>query len=158
MDTTRDTGATWVGAMTMDADGSGAIAGGAAVEATGAAVRAATGVAAADGVVDANDDTPVATRRVKCRLLSCTVGSAAGALTASGFGLVLIDVLPDGGREVTRPLRRATVPSASSVAGMAVSPVNEGELDGVRAVVAADADEPVVVLVCGPPDLFSGRR
>jgi hypothetical protein len=163
VDTTRDTWAAGVGVMTLDAGGSGATAGGAAVEATGAAVCAATWVAAADGVVDANDDTPAATRRVKSRLLWRTVGSA-GALTASGFGLVLIDVLPDDEREVTRPLRRATLPSASSVAGMAVSPVNEVEFDGVRAVVAADADEPVVVLVCGPPDLFtapggfSGRR
>jgi hypothetical protein len=80
-----------------------------------------------------------------CRRLGRAVASA-GALTASGFGLVFIDVLPDVGREDTRPLRRASVPGAFSVAGV---------IDGVRAVVAVDVDEPVVVLVCRPPELFT---
>src|SRR5258708_66634 len=56
-----------------------------------------TGVAAADCVVDANDDTPAATGRVKSRLLSRTVGSAAGALTTAGFGLAFAGVEPDPG-------------------------------------------------------------
>ena len=119
--------------MTMDAGRGGAIAGAAAVEGTGADVRAATG-------------------RVKSRLLSRTVGSAAAALTTAGFGPVLAGVEPDPGREVAPPRFRASVPGVSGVARMPDRP--------------ADPDEPVVVLVCGPPELltpvspggFSGRR
>ena len=163
----RDTGSAGVGVMTMDAGGGGAIAGVAAVEETGDAVGAATGVAAADCVVDAKDDTPAATRRVKSRLLSRTVGSAAGPLTPAGFGLVFAGVEPDPGREVAPPRCRASVPRVSSVARVPDRPVEEVEVDGVRAaVVNADPDEPVVVLVCGPPERliavspggFSGRR
>jgi hypothetical protein len=70
----------------------GAIAAAAAVEGIGAPVIAATGVDAADGVVDANDDTLAATTRVASRLVSGAVASAAGALTAAGAGLVFADV------------------------------------------------------------------
>jgi hypothetical protein len=135
--------------MTVEA-GVGAPTDGAALEDVGAAVTAATGVAAADGVVDANDGRSAGTTRTASRRLGRAVASMVGMLTASGFRLVFIDVLPDAGREVTRPLRRASVRGASSVAGVVAAPVDEVEVDGVRAVVALDADEPVVVPVCGP--------
>ena len=167
VDTKRDTGSAGVGVMTMDAGDGGAIAGAAAVEDIGAAVRAATGVALADGVVDANDDTPATTRRVKSRLLSRAVGSAAAALSTAGFGPVFTGVAPDPGWEVAPPRSRASVLGVSDVARVPARLFEEVEVDGVRAaVVAADPDEPVVVLVCGPPELltavspggFSGRR
>ena len=132
----------------MDAGRAGAIAGAAAVEGIGAAVRAATG-------------------RVKSGLLSRAVRLAAAALTTAGFGPVFAGVEPDPGREVAPPRCRASVPGVSGVARVPARPFEEVEVDGVRAaVVAADPDEPVVVLVCGPPKLitavspggFSGRR
>jgi hypothetical protein len=84
------------------------------------------------------------------------VESPAGALTAAGFGLVFADVKAGPGREVAPPLRRSWVPGVSGVAGVLAGPLEEVEGDGVRAaVVAADANEPVVVLVCGPPELFA---
>jgi hypothetical protein len=69
--------------------GSGAIAGAAAVDGTGAAVSAATG-------------------RVKSRLLSRTVGSAAGALTTARFGLVFASVDPVTAPESTAIPARST--------------------------------------------------
>jgi hypothetical protein len=62
------------------------------VEDIGAAALAAPGVAAADGVVDADDGTPSATTRVASRLLASAVGSVAGALTPAGVGLVFAGV------------------------------------------------------------------
>ena len=138
--TMRDTGSAGVGVMTVDAGGGGAIAGAAADEATGAA--------AGDAVLRRPD---------RCRR---TVGSAAAALTTAGFGLVFAAVGPDaeaGGSPTTFP--RVPVPRVPAVESV--------EVDEVRAaVVSADPDEPVVVLVCGPPELliavspggFSGRR
>jgi hypothetical protein len=67
------------------------------------------------------------------RLLPRTVRSATGALIRAGFGPVFIDVLPDAEWEVPRSLRRASVPGASAV----------------------DADEPAVVLMSGPPEMFA---
>jgi hypothetical protein len=125
--------------MTVEA-GVGAVTAGAALDDVGAAVPAATRVVATDGVVDANDGRPAA---------------VAGALTARGCGLVFIDVLPDAVSEVTRALRRASVPGASDVLPVVADPVDGVEVDGATSVVASDADEPVVVLVCRPPDLFS---
>jgi hypothetical protein len=150
VDTMRDTGSAGVGAMTTDAGVGGGSA--AAVEETGAAVRAA-GVAAADCVVDANDDAPASTTRLKSRLLSRTVGSAAAALTTAGLALVVTGVEPDPGR--ASPRWRGSVPDVSGVARVPARPVEEVEVDGVRtAVVNANPDESAVVLVCGPPELL----
>ena len=87
-----------------------------------------------------------ATRRVKSRLLSRTVGSAAAASTTAGFGLVFADVEPDPGREVAPPRCRASVPGFPVSRACPTRP--------------ADPDEPVVVLVvdrrnCSPP--LAGR-
>jgi hypothetical protein len=143
--------------MTMDAGRRGAISAAAAVEDIGAAVMAAAEVAAVGRVVDANDDTPAATRRVVSRPRSGDVrSSAAGALTAASVGLVFAHVSRDSGREV----------GVFGVAGVFAGPVEGVDVDGVRAgVVVADSDELVVVLVRGPPELliptsprgFSGR-
>jgi hypothetical protein len=138
VDTIRDAGSAGVGATTMDASVGGSIAGAAAVIA-GAAVGSATG-------------------RVKSRLLSRTVGSAAAALTTAGLGLVFAGVELDPGRDVAPPRWRGTVPGVSGVARVPARPVEEVEVDEVRA--------GVVVLACGPPGLliavspggFSGRR
>ena len=92
VDTRRDTGSAGVEVTTTDAGRGGAIAAAAAVEGISAAVIAATGVDAADGVVDANDDTLAATTRVASRLVSGAVASVAGALSAAGAGLVFADV------------------------------------------------------------------
>jgi hypothetical protein len=147
----RDTESAGVGAITMGVGGAVA----AAVEETGAAVGAAAGVAAANCVVDANDDTPASATRLKSRLLSRTVGSAATALTTAGFALVVADVSPNPGREVAPPLCRASVLDVSDVARVPARPVEEVEVDGVRAaVVNADSDESAVVLFCGPPALL----
>jgi hypothetical protein len=125
------------------------------VKETGVA-EIATGVAAADSMVDAKDGTRAATTRAASRPLSRAVESEAGALTAAGVGLVFADVKPGPGREVAPPLCRRWVPAVSGVAGVLAGPVEEVEVDGARAaVVAADADEPVVVLVCGPPELLT---
>jgi hypothetical protein len=65
------------------------------------------------------------------------VGAAVGTSTGTRFGLVFVDVLP-----------RASVPGTSSFEGVVAAPVDDVEVDGVVSVVASDADEPVVVLVC----------
>jgi hypothetical protein len=58
----------------------------------------------------------------------------------------------DPSREVAAPFCRASAPGAPSVAVVLAGPVEGVEVGGVRAaVVAVDPDEPVVVLVCGPP-------
>jgi hypothetical protein len=108
-------------------------------------------------MVDAKDGTRAATKRGPSRRLSRAVESKAGALTVAGVRLVFADVKPGSGREVAPPLCRRWVPGVSGVAGVLAGPVDEVEVDGVRAaVVAADADEPVLVLVCGPPELLPG--
>ena len=137
VDTRCDTGSAGVGVMTLDAGWRGAIAGATAAEDVGAAARAATGVAATDFLVDANDDTP-AVWRVKTRLLPRVVGSVAAVLTTAGFGLVFSDAEPDPGREEAPPRCRAAVPGVSG--GAPARPVEEVDVDGV---------------VCGPPELLA---
>jgi hypothetical protein len=155
VDTKRDTGSA-VGVTTTDAVRGGATGAAAAVEDTGVAERA-TGVAAAECMVDAKDGSRAATKRGPSRRLSRAVESKAGALTVAGVGLVFADVKPSPGREVAPPRCRRWVPGVSGVAGVLAGPVDEVEVNEVRAaVVAADADEPVIVLVCGPPELLPG--
>jgi hypothetical protein len=149
LDTRCDNGSAGVGVMTVEA-GVGAPTDRAALEDVGAAVIAT------DGVAGANDGRPAGTTRTASRRRGRAEASVVGALTANGFGLDFIEVSPDAGREVREPLRRASVRGASSFAGVVAAPFDEVEVDGVRAVVAADADEPVVVLVCAPNG-FSGR-
>jgi hypothetical protein len=136
VDTKRDTGSA-VGVT--DAGRGGTTGAAAAVEDTGVAVRA-TGVAAAECMVDAKDGTRAATKRGPSRRLSLAVESKAGALTVAGAELVFADVKPP-------PLCRRWVPGVSAVAGLLAGPVDKIE---------------VVVLVRGrpelPPGAFCGPR
>jgi hypothetical protein len=107
VDTKRDTGSAGVGVLTRDAGGD---------------------PAAAEGVIDANDDTPTG-----------------AALTTAGFAPVFAE--PDPGSEVAPRRCRASVPGVCRVARVPAPVVEEVEVDEVRELLAAVS-----------PGGFSGRR
>jgi hypothetical protein len=85
---------------------------------------------------------------------AAAAGGVTAALTTAGFGPVFAGAKPDSRRETAPPRCRAPVPGVSSIASLPGRPVEAVE------------DEPVVVLICVPPELlaadspdgFNGRR